>query len=670
MNGASALGNGEDDPTGVFSKVMLCNTRSVLFLKEIIKVKKMEHDTGISNRSKNRPFEEVLRARMSRRNVLARGAALSATGFFAAFASNKLVAQGVSAATAEAANGVATTGVGETLVAQAAAPVINFSAVLAENGNGPDVVISSDYQFDILIPWGTPIKSGVPEYAGDPVNRPNSADQANQIGIGHDGMHLFPIDGSNTRGMLCINHEFGTNFHVLGKGDPESLEEVRTSQHAHGVSVVEIQKINGKWQVVDNGKNRRVHVNTPVEFGGEAAGSALLDTPAGNAPLGIVNNCANGYTPWGTYLTCEENFNGYFGASDPNWEPTEAQDRYGFSSEGFGYGWYKFDPRFDLSNPQYTNEENRFGWIVEIDPNDPERKPIKRTELGRFKHEGGEVVVGQNNRIVVYMGDDERFDYIYKFVSANDYQKMFQYGNHPLEKGILYVAKFNENGRGQWIGLSRRHPKLRDMFKSQDEILTYTRLAADAVGATPMDRPEWMTVAPNGDIYCSLTNNSRREVADAANPQAPNPFGHIIRIKDTVGFTGRSFTWDIPIFCVDTHGENDERTFSSPDGLWADPDGRLFIETDGGQEKGMNDQLLVADTTNFGKILRMLTGPTDCEITGIAYTPDRKTLFANIQHPGNGDPATTNFPAPLDGVTIPRDCTLVITRKNGGVVGS
>ncbi|MGK7890468.1 MAG: PhoX family phosphatase [Leptolyngbyaceae cyanobacterium] len=630
------------------------------------KVNKREHDTEIGNRSNNRPFEDILRARMSRRNVLAKGAALSATGFFAALAGNKLFAEPAAASTSQT-----VVGAGRTMMVKSnGGGLINFKALAIADGSGATPAISPDYKYDVLIPWGTPIKDGGPEYTGGAV-RPTSAEQAEQIGIGHDGMHFFPKDGtSTTQGILCINHEFGRDSHVLGKDDPESLEDVRLSQHAHGVAVVEIKKMSGKWQVVDNGKNRRIHVNTPVEIAGEAAGSALLETPAGNEPKGTVNNCANGYTPWGTYLTCEENFNGYFGATDSDWVPTDEQARYGFSSTGFGYGWYEFDPRFDLSNPQYKNEENRFGWVVEIDPNDPTRKPIKRTELGRFKHENAELVVGEGNRVVVYMGDDQRFDYIYKFVSANDYNKMFQYGTHPLDRGTLYVAKFNENGRGIWIGLSRRNPRLRGLFKSHDEILTYARLAADAVGATPMDRPEWITTAPNGDIYVALTNNSRRAEPNAPNPLAPNADGHILRIKENNGNTGRNFLWDIAIKSVETHGEGDDRTFSDPDGLWADPDGRLFIQTDGGQKKELNNQMLVADTHDFGNIRRMFTGPAGCEITGIAYTPDRQTLFINVQHPGDGDPTETNFPAPTDGVTIPRDATVVITKKGGGIVGS
>ncbi|MCA1991671.1 MAG: DUF839 domain-containing protein, partial [Coleofasciculus sp. S288] len=275
----------------------------------------MIHDNGSSNRSGNRSFEDVLRVRMSRRNVIARGAALSATGFLAALAGNELFAQNATAAKTQGVSNTVAQGSGSAIAQGSGGSLIKFSPVPAANASGPVPTISSDYQFDVLIPWGTPLQPGGPTYDGNPNTRPTSAQQTQQVGIGHDGMWLFPIGNGNDHGMLAINNEYGTNPHILGKAAPESLEDVRLSQHAHGVSVVEIRKINGKWQVVGSNNARRIHGNTPVTFSGPAANSALLKTPAGNAPLGTLNNCANGKTPWGTYLSCEENFNGYFGAT-------------------------------------------------------------------------------------------------------------------------------------------------------------------------------------------------------------------------------------------------------------------------------------------------------------------------------------------------------------------
>lgn len=621
-----------------------------------------DHDNQIDNQSSNRAFVDVLNTNLARRKLLKGGATAAVAGF--------AVSMSVPVTASKFDN----------LFGYRPYPrpksrsLINFRPVPLALGNGPVPTISEDYQYEVLIPWGTPLEPFGPEF-----NYPPSAkDQAEQIGIGHDGMSFFgkPIGRrygrySSRVGMLAINHEFGRNSHVLGKELPESLNDVRVSQHAHGVSVVAIAKRHrhGSWRTINSCNSRRIHVNTPVMFSGPAAESKLLRTPKGNVPLGTLNNCSNGRTPWGTYLTCEENFNGYFGASnrDSSWIATPEQERYGFSETGFNYGWHLFDSRFDLSDSDYLNEENRFGWVVEIDPFDSAQTPTKRTALGRFKHEGVEIVVGEDNRIVAYMGDDQRFDYIYKFVSDRDYRQMRREGVSPLDEGKLYVAKFSEEGTGEWLELTIDNPVLAARFDDQAQVLTFARVAADLLGATPMDRPEWISVAPNQDVYCTLTNNSRRTEAAPANPLTPNPDGHIIRWRDERKHTGLRFKWEIFLIAEETHGT--EQSFSDPDGLMVDRDGRVFIQTDGGQKDGLNNQLLVTDAE--GKdIRRLFTGVTGDEITGITMTPDRRTLFVNIQHPGNGDPAVTNFPAPQDGVTVPRDCTIVITRKDGGIVGS
>ena len=337
----------------------------------------MSVDEEIVNPSTNRPFRDVLNARVSRRKVMVGGLATAAVGFFGQ-------------------SGIAQAGrggqPGPNLPTPNQGPLVGFTPT--ENLGGPLPSVSDDYEYQVLIPWGTPLFSGVPDIAG---GRPaSSADQERQIGIGHDGMWFYPHPGANDHGVLCINHEFGRNTHVLGKGFPESLEDVRISQAAHGVSCVEIKDDAGNWvSLVDSPYNRRITPNTPVVFDGPVAGSALLDSTLGTAPAGTVNNCGNGYTPWGTYLTCEENFNGYFGAVDA-YEPTEEQARYGFSANGFGYGWHVYDERWDLN--KNAGEENRFGWIVEIDPRDPSAPPVKHTALGRFKHEGFAFATGRGGR--------------------------------------------------------------------------------------------------------------------------------------------------------------------------------------------------------------------------------------------------------------------------------
>ncbi|TQV75551.1 PhoX family phosphatase [Aliikangiella marina] len=616
-----------------------------------------------SNKSGNRSFASIIKNSLSRRTVLQGGVATAATAFLAP--------------TASASWGDKGRGRG-----RGRRKLVKFDPVKIE-----DVVdttmptISDDYQYQVLIPWGTPIEPGATaEYSGDPMKRPTSAEAALQTGLGHDGMWFFPISWRNgryghrdiessTKGMLCVNHEFGTNSHALGKDMPESLEDVRLSQNVHGVSVLKIKYnyIRG-WKVVKSKNSRRITANTPVNFSGPAAASELLQNPNGNIPLGTVNNCGSGPTPWGTYLTCEENFNGYFGANN-EFTPTEEQDRYGLNALGFGYGWHLFDKRFDLSDEDYANEQHRFGWIVEIDPYDATKPPVKRTALGRFKHEAIAIAESSNGRIAAYMGDDQRFDYCYKYVSDQPWEQAIAEGKSPLDEGKLYVARFDEGGTGEWLELTINNPLLAARFDSQAELLIFARLASDILGATPMDRPEWTTIGKNGEVFWTCTNNSNRTETNVANPEAPNSDGHIIRTTDSDGHLGTTFTWDIYLLASSTRGT--EGVFTDPDLAYADEDGRLFIGTDGGQPDGLQDQLVVIDTTKENpEPKRLLVGVSSDEITGFTMTPDRRTAFVNIQHPGNGSPSSTNFPADFDGQTIPRDCTLVITRKNGGIIGS
>ena len=601
-----------------------------------------------SNPSDNRMFQDVLDKFVSRRAVIAGGLA----GAAFAFAGSKVSAKGI-APTNRTASGVAAK----------ARQKIGFTSIPLQSSPMP--TIAPEYQYSSLIPWRTRLdgKGEFPETL-------NSDEQARSVGLGHDGMWYF---GDNRKGMLAINFEYGTTQHALGKAVPTSLEEVRVSQHLHGVGVMYIEKDAKGWSLKKDKRNRRVHVNTPVKFSGPAAKSALLVNIAGNEPLGTLNNCANGYTPWGTYLTCEENFNGYFGATNPTWKASIEETRYGVNANGFGYDWHKYDQRFDRSQPGYANEINRFGWVVEIDPENPKAKPVKRTALGRVKHEGAELVVGKNNRVVVYMGDDERFDYIYKFVSAGDWKKMVAAGKSPLDEGTLYAARFNDDGTGEWLELSPSNPALAAW--SIDKILVHTRLAADLAGATKMDRPEWISTGADGWQYGTLTNNSNRGRSgqpgvNAANPIVQNSDGHIIRWKDSDGNLGRTFQWNLFLVSRDTFDEGGQM-FGSPDGIWADPDGRIFIQTDGTQPGRNNDQMLVADAKTK-EIKRIFTGVAGCEVTGVAVTPDRKTMFVNLQHPGDGDPKISNFPAKFTGAAgpRPRDCTIVITRKDGGIIGS
>ena len=610
----------------------------------------MRNDEVISNRSGNRPFADIMQTAVSRRTVLRGGLAAGAVTFL--------------------------TGCIPGADALFPNSILKFKSIPL--GYGDQVVVPEGYTARPFLPWGTPILPGT----NDQVLPTTATEQEKRMGLGHDGMWFFPLNDQGTAGVLCINQEFGDNSHVANAPGAPAIgtkEFVQLSQAVHGVAVVKVELIDGSWRPYVGSKyNRRITPSTPVEFSGPVAGTEWLQNPADNPFAGTVNNCANGKTPWGTYLTCEENFNGYFGANG-DWTPDAGEDRYGLSAGGFGYGWHVHDPRFDLSNADYANEHNRFGWVVEIDPMNPGAAPVKRTALGRFKHENIEVVVGGGDRIVAYMGDDEAFDYFYKFVS-NETVASGDMSNSPFDDGTLYVARFDANGRGQWLELSPDNSALSG-FDGLADILVNTRLAADAVGATPMDRPEWVTAHPaTGEVFFSCTNNSKREEANVANPRTPNESGHIIRLEDDDDHLGTAFDWSIFLLAGDV--DDPERDlangfgptiaaydkFSDPDGMWFDPDGRLWIQTDGGQPDGSNDQMLAADPAT-GEIRRFLTGVPDCEITGVTVTPDRRTMFINVQHPGDGDPSSSNWPH-MDNVSVPRDATVVITRDDGGVIGT
>jgi hypothetical protein len=403
--------------------------------------------------------------------------------------------------------------------------------------------------------------------------------------------------------------------------------------------------------------------------------------PTGREVLGTFNNCANGATPWGTYLTCEENFNGYFGTDNTLFVPTDLMKRYGVAATNAGNAWYKVDKRFDLAeNP---NEPNRFGWVVEIDPTDPGSTPVKRTALGRMKHENAAFTDAADGRAVVYTGDDQRFERLYKFVSARPWTTMRKEGVSPLDEGTLYAARFDADGTGAWL------PLVAGPLGDTASILIDTRGAAAAAGATPMDRPEWVAVHPTlpGVAYGTFTNNTDRVETVAPNPRAANRNGHILRWQNTGGdHAATTFVWSVYALAGTGLGTGDGSTiapadaFGSPDGLAFDADGRLWIQTDGGQPDArvdgvaikQNNQMLVADPAT-GDLRRFLVGPKGCEITGWTTTDDRRTLFVNIQHPGENAPAGN--PAgestwPDRGGARPRSATVAIRRIDGGLVGS
>ena len=403
-------------------------------------------------------------------------------------------------------------------------PLIAFTPVPTSSADS--LIVPPEYTAQVLIPWGTPLVAGI-EWAKDASN--TSAEQQQQVGFNHDGIHFFPLakgKGASERGVLVLNHEYtdASQIYTAAQGsaitaDATGLEKVAKALAGHGVTVVEVrQSSDGSWTHVEGSPyNRRITGTTPVAF----TGPVTLAHPAlasNNAPMGTLNNCGNGYTPWGTYLTCEENWNGYFGTAEAGWTPTPEQARYGVSAAGFAYSWHVADPRFDVAkNP---NELHRFGWVVEIDPMDPHSQPLKRTALGRVKHESAAVTEARG-RIVVYTGDDENLEYVYKFVSDKPWRQSRARGKSPLDEGTLYVAKFEEDGTGTWLPLVHGEGALTvaNGFADQADVLLRTRQAGDAVGATPLHRPEWVSVDEHTkDVYLTLTNGS----AYVKSPQDPS----------------------------------------------------------------------------------------------------------------------------------------------------
>lgn len=654
-------------------------------------------DEPVSNASGNAYFGDILEARMSRRTLLRGSLAAAIAGAMAT-----------------------SLPFGRALAAGSSSPSIGFKAIPI--GTGDSVVVPEGYRVQAFIPWGTPISGSMPAFSLDA----SGEDQAHQIGSHHDGMHFFAIDGSSRDGLLVLNHEYveprflhgaAAGLALDADGFPQhedgsrDADQVRKELNAHGVSVVRVrQGDDGQWQVVEDRLNRRVTGLTPMQLAGPVAGTEHVVTkysPDGSMTRGTLNNCAHGVTPWNTYLAAEENWAGYFANEDA--EIDRRQSRYGIATRAEGrYQWHRAQGgadefvRFDATShgtspsEDYRNEPHAFGYMVEIDPFDPQSTPVKRTHLGRFAHEGvifAPAVEGQP--VVAYSGDDARFEYIYKFVSARPYQAASADGS-LLDEGTLYVARFNDDGSGEWLALAPGQNGLtpENGFADLADILVNTRSAADHVGATKMDRPEWGAVDPaTGQVYFTLTNNTRRseEQVDAANPRAENHFGHIVRWQEEGTHAAERFTWDIFVLAGDTESGRDlageplgqEAIFASPDGLWIDPDRRVWIQTDisesvmntGIHEVFGNNQMLVADPET-GEIRRFLTGPIGQEITGVITTPDQRTMFVNVQHPG----ATTRAEAfaegelvshwPDGGSAIPRSATLVITREDGGIIGA
>ncbi len=719
-----------------------------------------------SNPSNNPSFDAVLAARLSRRTLL-KGALGS--GGVAIMSSIGLTACGSDSNATDT-----------PVTPPPAQPFsLGFTAVAKSLADGISVPVG--YTAAVLYRMGDPLNASTPAYKNDGTDTLH--DQ--RAGDCHDGIHYFGLSANGTRdasssarGLLAMNHEYMTPVFLHTKGVTAGAKrvaaEVDKEVAVHGCSIVEIAKGATGYGVVQTSNfNRRITAATPIELSGPVRGTVYTKTkysPAGTATRGTQNNCGTGTTPWGTFLTAEENWAGYFARADGDNTKRTAKEvtafaRYGLAQKTDGrYGWATAGTedlyaRWDHSktgasadgSDDYRNVSNTFGYVVEIDPYTPGAVIKKRTALGRYAHEACVFTTPKAGRPVAsYSGDDSRGEYIYKFVSAAAWNPAdatpapgtaLSVGDKYMDAGTLYVARFNADGTGQWLALTRANiPASYTAYAFADDVdvLVHARLAADALGATKMDRPEWGAVnQANNEIYFTLTNNGNRtaETTDAANPRAyeemqgattegaarvnkGNTNGHIIRFRETGDDSAAlSFQWDVYLFGsragadaakVNLSGLTAENDFSSPDGLWfSKATGAAWIQTDDGNYTDVSNCMLLAAIpgqvgdgakvgidytvngvakrveTYRGKqatpntVKRFLTAPVESEVTGITETPDGKAIFINIQHPGEstlpaniGDPARYSSHWPDGGMARPRSSTIVITKNDGGLVGS
>ena len=574
--------------------------------------------------------------------------------------------------------------------------------------------VAPGYSADVLIRWGDRVLAGAPAF--NP-GAHSAAAQLGQFGYNNDfiGYIPLPFGSSNSEhGLLCVNHEY-TDEELMfpGHGRHDSVfskltrDIVDVEMACHGASVIEVKKEKGSWRVVDGSRYaRRISaLDTEMRISGPAAGSPRLRTradPSGTRVIGTVNNCAGGTTPWGTYLMAEENFHGYFtGSIDGNPEKANYQ-RYGVP--GNRYAWSRYHKRFDLDAE--PNAANLFGWIVEVDPLDPASTPVKRTALGRFKHEGAETIINKDGRLVLYSGDDQRFEYLYRFVTAGRVDPRNREANRNLlDAGTLSVARFEVDGSLTWLPLVHGDGGLtaENGFPSQADVVIEARRAATLLGATPMDRPE--DVEPNpvtGKVYVMLTSNAGRSeyTIDAANPRAANNWGHILELTPDDGdHAATTARWEILIkagsptdpatAAMWNPATSEHGWFACPDNCAVDPQGRLWVATDQGSKwsrtSGTADGLWALDTAGAarGTGRMFFRVPVGAEMCGPCFTPDGRTLFVAVQHPASSgtkhfpgfgrrstfeDPAT-RWPDFQPGVP-PRPSVVVITKDDGEIIGS
>ncbi len=642
-------------------------------------------DTGRSNPDPRRPIGDLIAERLSRRAALG--------GMVAAALTSTAEAQPQPPSAHDSGN------------AGNAGPSSLGFAELRHRYSERDSV-AEGYEIQTLIRWGDPLFNDSPAF--DPLKQ-SGASQAKQFGYNCDFIAVLPPSHPGSapgqrdvdRAVLWVNHEYtNTNLMFPGVGTgPEARARITPAQvqvelMAHGGSVVEIRREAGRWCPVKGARlNRRITAETPMRISGPAAGHARMQTsadPAGTLVHGMLNNCAGGTTPWGTILTCEENFNFLFGgATADTGDQAAAYKRYGITANP-SYAWHRHVDRFNLDRE--PNEPNRFGWVVEIDPYDPTSTPVKRTALGRFKHEGCTHALAADGRVVFYSGDDERFEFVYRFVTARPWDANNLAANRDLlDDGTLSVAKFEADGSLHWLPLVHGQGPLtpENGFHTQGDVVIEARRAGTLLGATPMDRPEDVETNPvNGRVYVALTNNGNRtaQQVDAANPRAANIHGHILELTPAGGDHGAATgAWGIFIAAgkpgLDAgaryhRATSDQGWLSCPDNVAFDSKGRIWIATDGAPvAAGVADGLYAADTAGVGRGLTKLfyQAPAGAEVCGPTLSTDDKTLFLAIQHPGEErgstfEAPTTRWPDFTPGMP-PRPSVIAIVRKDGGIIG-
>jgi secreted PhoX family phosphatase len=605
-------------------------------------------------------FEDVCRRRLSRRSLIKGAAAFAPLFAIAGTAPEKAQGQSVPGR-------------------------IGFTPI---PGDGTDsITVPAGYTSYSVLSWGDPVEPGAPAF--NPNNLTAEA-QRQQSGYNCDFLGWFDLPFG---GILTVNHEY-TNPELMFANYSSAnatAEQNAIEQAAHGLSIVQVRSIRSaqglRWEVVPNSRlNRRLHSETEFLITGPVAGHPLMKTSydgTGTMVRGTLNNCGGGITPWGTLLTAEENFDQYFAnrGALPNGLAKDAMARFGTPVSGGSRPWYRTHARFDIA--MEPNEPNRFGWVVEVDPYDPSWQPRKRTALGRFKHEAAGTTLSKNKHAVVYSGDDARFEYVYKFVSKGTFNPSDRDANKTLlDEGTLYVARFNDDGTGEWLPLIQGENGLTAVqgYSSQAEVLLFARQAADILGATQMDRPEDIDVNPvNGHVYVALTNNSNRtaEQVDEANPRANNRAGHIIEIRELGGDNAATeFNWEIFMLCGDPRVANSDAYFAGfdpsqvsplacPDNLAFDRAGNLWIATDGMPNviSAFNDGIFACPTAGAdrGYVRQFLSGVTGCEVASLVLNTNENALFVTIQHPGEGgtfERPTSRFPFGI----MPRPTVIAVSR--------